>query len=200
MALPYVVLSGTVAAGKSTIVGLLARELRVPAKHERPEENPWFERASTDPERWGLACQLAFAVRAVSDAESLVEGGIQERFLNEHIAVMAAWHQRLGHLRRDELNLLRASLQLLDAGSHNPDLVVWLRAPSRVLMQRIAERSRPEEVSIKIEELDLLDELYAEFFHGWSAAPVLEIDTAQKNYRDRAVVKTLTRAIREALQ
>ena len=65
-----------------------------------------------------------------------------------------------------------------------PDLVLYLRADTDVLMQRIAQRDRPYERNIERSYIAQLGEAYDDFFSGRQPrrSPVLWIDTNDLDY------------------
>jgi deoxyguanosine kinase len=68
-----------------------------------------------------------------------------------------------------------------------PDLVVYLRADSDVLMQRITMRDRPYERNMDPDYIDELNRAYDAFFtdHLERRSPVLTLDTNEVDYVHR---------------
>ena len=65
-------------------------------------------------------------------------------------------------------------------GEKNPevDLIVYLRAATGLLMQRIASRDRPYECNMESDYIDRLNRAYEDFFgRPYDGAPVLVVDT-----------------------
>jgi deoxyguanosine kinase len=62
-----------------------------------------------------------------------------------------------------------------------PNLVVYLRAETDVLMERIAFRDRVYERDIDRDYIDSLNRAYEEFFLTYDDSPVLAIDTDNIN-------------------
>jgi deoxyguanosine kinase len=82
-----------------------------------------------------------------------------------------------------------------------PDLIVYLRADTDVLMDRIATRDRPYERNMERDYIATLNDAYEEFFEDfYRGVPVLRLDTDQRNIvtsdADRAFAE---QAIRDAL-
>ena len=63
-----------------------------------------------------------------------------------------------------------------------PDLVVYLQAPVNILMERIKKRGRHIERHIEPTYLERLNEAYANFFHHYSAAPLLVVNAADIDF------------------
>jgi deoxyadenosine/deoxycytidine kinase len=58
-----------------------------------------------------------------------------------------------------------------------PDLLIYLRAPVSVLIERIRRRARSIETGIAPEYLALLDSFYADWMQTFDVCPVLTIRT-----------------------
>jgi deoxyadenosine/deoxycytidine kinase len=59
-----------------------------------------------------------------------------------------------------------------------PDLVIYLQAPSNVLLQRIQRRGNAAEQSIGADYLDRLNDAYARFFHFYDPSPLLIVNAS----------------------
>ena len=64
----------------------------------------------------------------------------------------------------------------------NPDLVIYLQAPVRVLLDRIHKRGRHYERWIDPAYLEGVNEAYARFFHCYNAAPLLVINAEEIDF------------------
>ncbi len=63
-----------------------------------------------------------------------------------------------------------------------PSLVVYLKAPRNVLMERVRRRKVDYEAKISEQYLDSLVEAYDHFFHHYKDAPMLIVDTAEIDF------------------
>jgi len=88
-----------------------------------------------------------------------------------------------------------------------PDLIVYLRAETDVLMQRIALRDRPYERNMERAYIEELNLAYDKFFSERSSngqesmAPVLTIDTNELDYiRQPEHLRWVENRIRQALR
>jgi deoxyadenosine/deoxycytidine kinase len=195
---PFIVVTGNIAAGKSTLIDGLAGELGLRAHLERVEDNPFFgppSQRSLASETWFLADSVA-AHRAI---ERGGRGGLQERAAHEHVPVFAQARSRLGWLDADELALLRTLADLLTDGLEPPDLLVYLEADISNLTTRIAGRARPGEQALDPTYLSALVELYDEFIDGWRLSPVYRLDTAGVDVRDEEGLRLACREIERIL-
>jgi deoxyadenosine/deoxycytidine kinase len=95
------------------------------------------------------------------------------------------------NLDTDEFLLYEKVYQQLTIDAPKPDLVVYLQAPTDVLLSRIDNRGLAFEKGIDRRYLEHLNEVYSEFFLYYDDAPLLivnasEIDLANSaaDYKD----------------
>ncbi|MFN3309616.1 MAG: deoxynucleoside kinase, partial [Anaerolineales bacterium] len=72
--------------------------------------------------------------------------------------------------------------QVLCESLPSPDLLIYLRAPVKVLHDRIVQRGREYERRISPDYLRQLNTLYEEWITSFSLCPVLTISTGDLNY------------------
>ncbi|HQG13461.1 MAG TPA: deoxynucleoside kinase, partial [bacterium] len=100
------------------------------------------------------------------------------------------------NLSEDELALYNTIFGLLKERLPKPELVVYLRADSNVLLQRIRKRGIDFERSIDESYLDKLTEAYNRYFVNYNNTPLLVVDTTNQNYiENREDFETLKKEI-----
>ncbi|MGC8972094.1 MAG: deoxynucleoside kinase [bacterium] len=164
-------ISGNIGVGKTTIVEYLARYWDWAFYKEPVEENPYLKLYYREPKRWGLHSQLYFLSNRFEEELRLSRLGksyILDRTIYEDGEVFA----RIA-LEKEEyktyLKLYRLALKYLP----KPDLVVYLKAPIDVLIERIRKRKREEEELISYDYIERLNNAYEEWLKGFKKAPVL---------------------------
>ena len=91
------------------------------------------------------------------------------------------------NLQGDELEMYYRVHQALAEKILTPDLVVYLRADTEILMQRIASRDRPYERQMEKDYIHKLNQAYETFFaDSPSNMKVLTIDTNTLNFVSRS--------------
>ncbi|HEX7298127.1 MAG TPA: deoxynucleoside kinase [Solirubrobacteraceae bacterium] len=199
----FIAVAGNIAAGKSTLVAPLAAELALPAFAERPDENPWFERATAQPSTWSFHAELHFLLEAVQAQRALVagrRGGVLERPAAEHVEIFGRLRHERGWLDDAELDLLHSTWHELSAGlAGTPDVLVVLHGRPPVLLQRVRDRNWPSERLLDERVLATLDRLYCDFVEHWSASPIVEVDTEEHDVRAQTGVAHVARRIEEVL-
>ena len=86
------------------------------------------------------------------------------------------------NLDDSELLIYEKLYALLAEGVPRPDLVVYLQAPTEVLMKRIRSRGRPEEASMSEEYLAEVNRAYNHYFFHYTQTPLLVVNTADVDF------------------
>ena len=180
----YIAIEGVIGVGKTTLARLLEPAFKANLVLEVFEENPFLSRFYTDRERYAFQTQTFFLLsryhqqrRTVSEAAILGANLIAD-YTFEKDALFARIN-----LRGDELEMYFRVHEALAEKIIQPDLIVYLRASTNVLLQRIAFRDRSYERNMQAAYIDELNHGYEDFFtHHHHGAQVLAIDTDELNY------------------
>ena len=62
-----------------------------------------------------------------------------------------------------------------------PDLIIYLQAPTSILLERIKNRGLNLESNIKRKYIDSVNDIYMTHFHEYNTSPVLIINTSNVN-------------------
>ena len=87
-------------------------------------------------------------------------------------------------LGNDEFELYRRMYQALEFDLPTPDLVIYLQAPTDVLIERVSRRGRNFEQPMARAYLESLVDAYARYFLYYNAAPLLVINAESINFVD----------------
>jgi deoxyadenosine/deoxycytidine kinase len=83
----------------------------------------------------------------------------------------------MGDLAERDYLAYRRLFELVMMSLPRPNLLIYLKAPVRVLMDRIRRRARNMETGITPEYLTLLDSFYDDWLGSFDMCPVLTIRT-----------------------
>ncbi|HEX2993802.1 MAG TPA: deoxynucleoside kinase, partial [Anaerolineales bacterium] len=97
-----------------------------------------------------------------------------------HIFARALHH--MGDVSERDYLAYRRLFDLVVTSTPRPNLLIYLKAPVKVLMERIRRRSRNMETGITPEYLTLLDSFYGEWLNAFDLCPVLTIRTDDLDY------------------
>jgi deoxyguanosine kinase len=103
------------------------------------------------------------------------------------------------NLEPDEFELYLNVYRHLTIDAPAPDLVIYLQAPTNVLLDRIQKRAVESEQLIELSYLQNLNEAYAGFFHYYDKSPLLivnseDIDLANNEDDYQQLVKRIVSA------
>ncbi|MBX3695257.1 MAG: deoxynucleoside kinase [Steroidobacteraceae bacterium] len=174
----YIAIEGPIGVGKTSLARRLAPRLDASLVLERAEDNPFLERFYRNPRAAAFPAQLHFLFQR---AQQLAAMNQQDMFASVRVADYLLEKDRLFArltLEPAELELYERVYERLGIDPPKPDLVIYLQAPVDVLQGRIARRRIAHEQLIGREYLERLNEAYAQFFHAYSAAPLLIVNAA----------------------
>ena len=187
----FIAVEGSIGVGKTTLAHKLAASFNCATLLEDAEENPFLERFYNNREQAALATQLFFLFQRAQKIQDLRQADI---FAPDRVADFLIDKDPLFariNLDRDEYQLYEKVYQQLTIDAPRPDLVLYLQAPTDVLLSRIENRGLAMEKGIDRDYLERLNEVYSEFFLYYDDAPLLivnagEIDLANSvaDYRD----------------
>lgn len=187
----FIAVEGSIGVGKTTLAHKLAASFDCATLLEDAEENPFLERFYNNREQAALATQLFFLFQRAQKIQDLRQADI---FAPDRVADFLIDKDPLFariNLDRDEYQLYEKVYQQLTIDAPRPDLVLYLQAPTDVLLSRIESRGLAMEKGIDRDYLERLNEVYSEFFLYYDDAPLLivnasEIDLANSvaDYRD----------------
>ena len=170
--------------GKTTLARRLAASIGAGLLLEQPEENPFLERFYRSPSQYALQTQLYFLFQRVKQLKDLRQGDIFSPvriadFMLEKDPLFA----RLT-LDEDELYLYEQVYRQLAPEVPTPDLVIYLQAPTDVLVRRIRRRGILFERNMERSYLEQLAETYTRFFLGYHLSPLLMVNAENSNFLD----------------
>jgi deoxyadenosine/deoxycytidine kinase len=176
-----VAVEGPIGVGKTSLAKRLAESLKSDLLLEHAEENPFLERFYQDPKGAALPTQLHFLFQRSRQLETLRQGDL---FRTALVADYLPHKDRLFaqlNLDADEFHLYEEVAARLDLSGMQPDLVIYLQAPTDVLQRRVAKRGRGMENRMDGQYLQRLSEAYTEFFYYFNEAPLLIVNAADIN-------------------
>lgn len=170
-------ISGNIGVGKTTLVERLAEHLGWDFYKEPAEKNPYLKLYYEEPERWGLHSQIYFLTNRFEEELRLSNLGrsyILDRTIYEDGEVFAKIALKEKEYKT-YLKLYRLAVRYLP----KPNLIIYLRAPIDILIERIKKRNRKEERLISYEYIERLNRAYEEWLKEFRCVRVVVYDAKE---------------------
>jgi deoxyadenosine/deoxycytidine kinase len=173
---PYVVVTGAVAAGASTLADVLIGRLGWEGFLDSSVEdhNRFFADAYRDFSRWGFHSQLHFLTRSAGRharlQKMLATAGpaiVEDRTPFEHTGAYLRALEALGRIPTREAELLRATTTIIEGHFVIPDVLVYRQMSPEQLLSRVRQRGRTGEDAADFELFDALRISFDTFVEQW---------------------------------
>jgi deoxyadenosine/deoxycytidine kinase len=180
--------AGNIASGKTSLTERLGARLGWRTAYESVADNPYLADFYADMSQWSFHLQVFFLGHRAQQHLELArhpQSAIADRSIYEdaHIFARALYH--LGHLSERDYQSYRQVFHHVVSNLPRPDLLLYLKAPVPVLLERIGSRGRAIEHGITAGYLSLLDTFYDEWLQGFDLCPVLTLRTDDLDFVHR---------------
>jgi len=206
MPFQYIAIEGPIGVGKSSLARRLASRLDATAVLE-DTDNPFLADFYAGRAGAALQAQLFYLLSrhrqllALRQADLFSQTTICD-FLFDKDKIFAYLN-----LDDNELFIYQRLYDLLAKDVPTPDLVIYLQAPTDVLVRRLRDRARDPERETRDPDVEYtreLNEAYQHFFFHYAATPLLVVETSQLDLHasDEAVddvirqIRTMNRGTR----
>jgi deoxyguanosine kinase len=183
----HIAIEGPIGAGKTSLVHLLAADLNARKMLELVEENPFLIGGFYhDVKRFAFETQMFFLLsrlRQQREVKRLLSAGeplVVADYCFDKDNIFASLT-----LGGEDYALYNRVFRVFRAELSTPDLVVYLRAPTRVLLERVRRRDRVFEREMSAPYLDALTRGYEDFFASFSGPAHVTIDVSNLDWVGR---------------
>ena len=180
----FFAIEGVIGVGKTTLARMLQPAFQANLLLEVFEENPFLSNFYSDRARYAFQTQIFFLLSRYHQQNRNVPGMISDgqRLISDYTFEKDSLFASI-NLQGDELEMYYRVHEALAEKIPTPNLIVYLRASTETLMQRIAMRDRPYERQMDPEYIDLLNRAYDKAFLGDDhRVPVLVLDANQIDF------------------
>jgi deoxyguanosine kinase len=199
----FIAIEGVIGVGKTTLARLLQPLFNTELLLEVFEENPFLSNFYSDRQRYAFQTQIFFLLSRYHQQKSIVPPLLAQgkSVVSDYTFHKDAIFANI-NLTGDELDMYYRVHEALAEKIPLPDLVVYLRAETDVLMQRIAMRDRSYERKMEWDYIDQLNRTYDRFFgHSQFHISTLVIDTNELNFVIHPDdLKSIENRIRQAIK
>ena len=181
----YIAIEGPIGVGKTSLAERLGQVLSARVIKEPADENPFLPRFYEDPARYAFSVQMFFLLNRYRQQQELAQ---QELFQQSTVADYLFDKDRIfAHLNLNdsELELYEQVYGMLNLRVVRPDLVVYLQARPKVLLERIKRRGLPYEQKLELKYLERVSAAYSDYFFYYSETPLLSVNTSEIDFMTR---------------
>lgn len=179
----YIAIEGVIGVGKTTLARMLQPTYSAELLLEVFEENPFLSDFYSDRERYAFQTQIFFLLSRYHQQNRatsvILKKGLS--LIADYTFGKDSLFARI-NLKGDELEMYYRVHHALAEKIPIPELIVYLKADTEILMQRIASRDRPYERKMERAYIEQLNQAYDDFFVSPpEGINVLTIDTNSLN-------------------
>jgi deoxyadenosine/deoxycytidine kinase len=198
MAFQYIAVEGAVGVGKTAVAERLAARLDAHSILEEWGQNPFLKAFYDGRPGAAFQAELFFLLSRYRQQQEL----LQRRLFSQCTVLDYVFEKSklfaYLNLEDSELLIYEKLYALLAESVPRPDLVVYLQAPTEVLVKRIRQRGREAESHLSEEYLAEVNRAYNHYFFHYTQTPLLVVNTADVDFARREQdVDDLVRQIRQ---
>jgi deoxyguanosine kinase len=200
----YFAIEGVIGVGKTTLARMLQPAFQSNLLLEVFEENPFLSQFYGDRTRYAFQTQIFFLLSRYHQQNQSVPNLLADKdvLISDYTYEKDALFARI-NLAGDELEMYHRVHEALADKLVHPDLIVYLRASTERLLQRINLRDRSYERNMDVGYIQQINQAYDDFFVNNTdlSIPVLVLDGNQLDFVARpSDLSWVENRIRQVLQ
>ena len=181
----FIAIAGNIGAGKSTLVGFLARQFDLLPLYEPVSDNPYIEDFYKSMERWALNSQIFYLSRKFAlhlEAQKSERRVLIDRTIYEDAEIFVENLYRSRFIQKRDYDTYNELYRTIRSELQPPDLLIYLRCSVRGARRRIRKRARESEMAIPLPYIRSLHALYEAWFERYDIGPKAVIETEELDY------------------
>jgi deoxyadenosine/deoxycytidine kinase len=175
-----ILVAGNIGSGKTSLTERIGERLGWKTAYESVADNPYLPDFYADMRKWSFHLQVFFLGHRAQQHLDLWNdplSAIIDRSIYEDAYIFARALNSMSNLSELDYLSYRKVFDLIVRTLPPPSLLIYLKAPVPVLMERIRRRARNIETGISAEYLTLLDSFYDDWMKIFDLCPVLTLKT-----------------------
>jgi deoxyadenosine/deoxycytidine kinase len=185
MRFQYIAVEGVIGVGKTAVVERLAERLDATTVLEEWSANPFLRPFYEGAPGANFQVELFFLLSRYRQQQELQQRNLFQQYtVSDYVFEKSRLYAYL-NLEDSELLIYEKLYALLTESVPRPDLVVYLQAPTEVLLKRIRTRGRPEESRLGEEYLAEVNRAYNHYFFHYAQTPLLVVNTTDLDFVKR---------------
>ncbi len=178
MAKRLILVAGNIGSGKTSLTERIGERLGWRTAFKSVADNPYLPNFYADMHQWSFHLQVFFLGHRAQQHLDLWEdprSAIIDRSIYEDAYIFARALYSMGNLSELDYESYRKVFDLIVRTLPPPSLLIYLKAPVEVLVNRIRRRGRDMEIGISPEYLALLETYYEDWMRNFDLCPVLTL-------------------------
>ena len=188
----YIAIEGAIGVGKTTLAKKISNTVKCETLFEDYVTNPFLKDFYDHNQLNSFSTQVYFLLRRIE--QSIEVKDTKNLLISDFYFGKDELFARL-NLTQVEYAMYQELREKLDFNPPVPDLIIYLQAPTDILLERIKNRGLDLERNIKRKYIDSVNEIYMEHFHEYNASPVLIINTSNVNINNETDFQILIEEI-----
>jgi deoxyguanosine kinase len=178
----YVAVEGPIGVGKTSLAERLAERLDATSLFEEWKQNPFLQPFYDGKPGAAFQVELFYVLSRYRQQQELLQRKLfSQHTLCDYVFEKSKLFAYL-NLEDNELLIYEKLYTLLSESVPRPDLVIYLQAPTEVLIRRIRARKRAEEARLSEEYLAEVNRAYNHYFFHYSQTPLLVVNTSEVDF------------------
>ena len=181
---PFIGIAGNIGVGKTTFTKMVSEKMGLIPYYESVDDNPYLSDFYSNMDRWSFNLQIYFLQHRFSHHIEIVndnKGVIQDRTIYEDVSIFAYNLYEMKIMSKRDWDTYVSLFDNMAQFLKKPDLIIYLKASTDTLINRIKNRNRDYEKDIDEAYLHRLNIYYKNWFSKIDGFNVLEIDTNNFN-------------------
>ena len=200
---PFISFAGNIGSGKTTFTRFISQSQNWEPFYEPVADNPYLEDFYNDMPRWSFNLQVYFLHKRFEmhkKMSKLKTGVVQDRTIFEDKEIFAKNLYEMKKISKRDWENYSGLFSSMVSFLKNPDLVIYLKASTNVLLKRIQSRNRDFEKNVDPKYIRKLNAAYNRWVDKEKRYPILTINTDNFNiYKDQQSFKKIENKILKTL-
>ena len=188
----YIAIEGAIGVGKTTLAKKISNTVKCETLFEDYVTNPFLKDFYDHNQLNSFSTQVYFLLRRIE--QSIEVKDTKNLLISDFYFGKDELFAKL-NLTEVEYAMYEEMRKKLEFNPPIPDLIIYLQAPTDILLERIKNRGLDLERNIKRKYIDSVNEIYMKHFHEYNASPVLIINTSNVNINNETDFQILIEEI-----
>ena len=174
----YIAVEGAIGVGKTTLVKRISNSIKCDTVFEDYADNPFLKTFYDSNSHNSFSTQLYFLLKRLEQSKLFKN--------NTNLIVSDFYFGKDDLFAKLNLNEIEYSMyteirEKLNFNPPTPDLIIYLQAPTDILIDRIKKRNLSFETNMKKKYIESVNNIYMKYFHEYKLSPLLIINTSNVN-------------------